>query len=62
MYSDATLTVLTNQNNPNLHFFYNDIVPISLSGLTFTVDNVDFEYQIASATFKYKGYNVEYVV
>lgn len=62
LYSDATLTVLTNNNNPNLHFFYTDLYPVSLSGLPFSVNQVDFDYQIATATFKYKGYNVEYVV
>jgi hypothetical protein len=63
MYSDATLTVLTNMNNPNLHYFYKDLYPVTLAGLPFnSAQEGGFDYQLATATFKYKSFAVEQVV
>lgn len=55
-YSDATLQILTNTNNPNQVVQFYDIFPISLSSLTFQTLNQDVNYLGASATFKFSYY------
>jgi hypothetical protein len=58
MFSDATLTVLSNKNNPIVEVRYADIFPTALSGLDFNQNATDVEYLSATATFKYKLYEI----
>ena len=59
MFSDATLVVLSNKNNPIVQVNYSDIFPTSLSALDFNQNATDVEYLQATATFKYKLYEIE---
>ena len=59
MFSDATLVVLSNKNNPIVQVNYADIFPTSLSPLEFNQNATDVEYLQATATFKYKLYEIE---
>jgi len=59
MFSDATLTILSNKNNPIVEVRYEDIFPTSLSALDFNQNATDVEYLQATATFKYKLYEIE---
>ena len=59
MFSDATLVVLSNKNNPIVQVNYADIFPTSLSALEFNQNATDVEYLQATATFKYKLYEIE---
>ena len=59
MFSDATLVVLSNKNNPIVQVNYSDIFPTSLSALEFNQNATDVEYLQATATFKYKLYEIE---
>jgi hypothetical protein len=59
MFSDATLVVLSNKNNPIVQVNYADIFPTSLSALDFNQNATDVEYLQATATFKYKLYEIE---
>jgi len=58
MFSDATLTILSNKNNPIVEVRYADIFPTSLSALDFNQNATDVEYLQATATFKYKLYEI----
>ena len=58
MFGDATLTILSNKNNPIVEVRFKDIYPASLSGLNFTQSTTDVEYLTASADFKYTLYEL----
>ena len=58
MFSDATMTILTNKNNPVVECRFADVFPISLSSLDYSQNQTDVEYLTASVTFKYKIYEV----
>ena len=58
MYSDATMTILTNKNNPIVECRFADVFPTSLSGLTYSQNQTDVEYLTATVTFKYKIYEI----
>tara|TARA_X000000950_G_scaffold19233_1_gene20789 strand:- start:361 stop:945 length:585 start_codon:yes stop_codon:yes gene_type:complete len=58
MYSDATLTILSNKNNPLVEVRYSDIFPVSLSALSYSQDATDVTYQTAEISFRYKLYEI----
>ena len=58
MYSDATLTILSNKNNPLVEVRYSDLFPVSLSGLSYNQQATDVEYQTAEISFRYKLYEI----
>tara|TARA_S200002703_G_scaffold41509_1_gene36041 strand:- start:3 stop:587 length:585 start_codon:yes stop_codon:yes gene_type:complete len=58
MYSDATLTILSNKNNPIVEVRYSDMFPVSLSGLSYSQDATDVTYQTAEISFRYKLYEI----
>jgi len=58
MFSDATLTILSNKNNPIVEVRYADIFPTALTGLDLNQNATDVEYLSATATFKYKLYEI----
>ena len=57
-YSDATLTILTNKNNPVVEVRFSDIFPVSLSGLDYNQNVTDVEYLTATIDFRYKLYEM----
>jgi len=57
-YSDATLSILSNKNNPIVEVRYSDMFPVSLSGLDYTQQVGDVEYLTASVDFRYKLYEI----
>jgi len=56
IYSDATLTVLTNKNNPVTEVRFRDIFPTTLSGLSYDQQAGDVAYLSCDITFAYKYY------
>ena len=58
LYSDATLTILSNKNNPLVEVRYSDLFPVSLSGLNYSQENTDVTYQTAQISFRYKLYEI----
>ena len=44
MFSDATLTVLSNKNNPIIEVRFEDVFPVSVGALSFTQTATDVEY------------------
>ena len=59
LYSDATLTVLSNAKNPNIEFRFQDIFPISIGDVLLTVQDVDLEYATTEITFQTNGYTIK---
>jgi len=59
LYSDAFLMILSNKNNPIIEVVFENIFPISLSGLDFTQTSTDVEYITASAEFAYQIYEIK---
>ena len=58
MTSDATMTILTNKNNPVVECRFRDVFPTRLSGLTYSQNQTDVEYLTASVNFKYQIYEI----
>ena len=58
MYSDATLTILSNKNNPLVEVRFTDIFPVSLSGLSYDNATTDIDYLTAQISFRYKLYEI----
>ena len=58
MTSDATMTILTNKNNPVVECRFRDVFPTSLSGLSYSQNQTDVEYLTASVDFKYTIYEI----
>ena len=56
--SDATLTVLSNKNNPLVEVRFSDCFPVALSGLDYTQQVADVEYLTATVDFRYKLYEI----
>ena len=58
MFSDATLTLLSNKNNPLVEVRFQDLYPLSLSALDFTQEDTDVTYLKATTEFAYKYYEI----
>lgn len=59
MFSDASLSILSNKNNPVVNVFFRDLYPTSLDALEFTQAATDVDYIVVSATFAYSLYEIE---
>lgn len=57
--SDATLVIMDSANNPKLNVVFQDVFPVSLSGLDFDLRSPTVEYLTAAVSFKYKTYQIE---
>ena len=57
-FSDATLTILSNKNNPVVEVRFEDVFPVALSGLEYTQNVTDVEYLTATIDFRYKLYEI----
>jgi hypothetical protein len=57
--SDASITILTNKNNPILRVNFSNCYPTSLSGLNYNAQTTDTEQLTATVTFKYDLYTFE---
>ena len=58
MYGDATLTILSNKNNPLVEVRFEDVFPTALGGLDYTQTATDVEYLNVQVTFQYKIYEI----
>ena len=56
LYSDATLSVLSNKNNSVVEVRFSDVFPTALSGLDYNQQQTDVNYLIATVNFQYKIY------
>lgn len=60
-YSEASLTIFTNKNNPNLMIHFRDLFPISLSSIPFDVELNADTIITATASFKFAYFDLERV-
>ena len=58
LFGDATLTILSNKNNPLVEVRFRDVYPASLSGLDYNQNTGDVEYLTATCDFKYTLYEI----
>ena len=58
MFSDATLTILSNKNNPIVEVRFSDLYPTTLSALEFNQGATDVEYLTVQADFTYQIYEI----
>lgn len=56
-YSDATLTVLTSKNNPQVEVRFRNLFPTSLTALEYNQQATDVEYLTATVSFNYEIYD-----
>jgi hypothetical protein len=59
VYSDASLIILSSNNNPAVRIALINVFPVSLAPVTFDVTQPDIEYLEAEATFRYQQFTVE---
>ena len=59
LYSDGTLTVLSQLNQPLFNVKFEDMFPYFLSNVQFDATVPDIEYLTAEVSFKYSIYNIE---
>ena len=57
--TDATLTVLTSNMNPQLNFVFRECFPTNLSSIAFDSGGTDIDYVTADVSFRYDVYTVE---
>ena len=57
--TDATLTVLTSNMNPQIHFRFHECFPTNLSSIAFDSGGTDIDYVTADVSFQYDNYTVE---
>lgn len=58
-YSDATLTIYSNRNNPNIRIKYKNCFPVSLGAIDFDVEKTADEPVTCTASFRYSLYEFE---
>lgn len=59
VYSDATLTLLTNGKNPNIEFTFIDMFPTSVGGLPLDITNSVPTVPTTDITFRYSSYTIK---
>ena len=59
IYSDASLLIKTNSNNPNKKITFYDMYPTDISELQFTTIDTGQDFLSASATFAYNYFNFD---
>jgi hypothetical protein len=58
LYADATLSILSNKNNPLVEVRFSDMFPVSLSSLNYNQESNDVTYLTAQISFRYKLYEI----
>lgn len=59
IYSDATLMVLSSNNNPIVRVNFQDCMPLNLSTIQFDVTQQDIAYLEGTVEFAYRRYTIE---
>ena len=58
MTSDATLSILSNHNNPIVEVRFRDMYPTSISSLQYDQGATDVDYLRVDASFSYQSYTI----
>ena len=59
LYSDGTLTVMTNGKNPNIQFTFKDMFPTNIGGISLAIDQTDVEPPTMDLTFRYSSFTIK---
>mgnify|MGYP000190387553 CR=1 FL=1 len=57
--TEAVLTILTSNMNPQMHFRFQDCFPLNLSSIEFDSKASDVDYVTATVSFRYDVYTIE---
>ena len=57
--TDAVLTVLTSNMNPQINFRFHECFPLNLSSIAFDSGGTDIDYVTADVSFRYDVYEVD---
>jgi len=58
-YSDASLTIMTNKNNPIITFSFSDVFPVSLGGIELSTKNSALNVKTCMAEFQFTNYDIK---
>ena len=58
-FSDASMLILSNKNNPILEIKYTNVFPTALSGLDYDVQQTTINELSATATFKFMSIDIQ---
>tara|TARA_B100001564_G_C20656659_1_gene679529 strand:+ start:1019 stop:1360 length:342 start_codon:yes stop_codon:yes gene_type:complete len=61
-YSDGILMILTSHKNAQIKVTFQDLWPVTLSGIQMDSSVTEVDYITADATFAYTIYNVERII
>jgi translation elongation factor P/translation initiation factor 5A len=59
VYSQATLTIYSNKNNPNFRVKMFDVFPTTVGSIIFNTGDSSENIVVADATFRFSYYNYE---
>jgi len=59
VFSDASIVILSSNNNPSIRVSFKDLFPLSLSSLLFDVTQTEIQYLEADANFRYAYFDIE---
>lgn len=59
VYSDASMTIYSNKNNPRFRIKFADIFPTNVGSILFNVSDTAENIITADATFRFSYYNIE---
>ena len=59
IYSDASLLIKTNSNNPRRKITFHDMYPVDLGEIPFTTTDTSQEFQTTTVTFNYTYYEYQ---
>tara|TARA_A100001011_G_C13976225_1_gene701368 strand:+ start:60 stop:608 length:549 start_codon:yes stop_codon:yes gene_type:complete len=62
LFSEATLTILTNKNNPVMQVVYKNLYPSALTGIEYDVQQTDTLSMASTATFKFSDIELRRII
>jgi hypothetical protein len=61
LYSDATLTLMTNSKNPNIEITFKDLFPTSVGQIALNTTSTTVEVPTTDIVFKYSSYDIKVI-
>lgn len=61
LYSDATLTLVTNAKNPNVEITFRDMFPTGLGQITLNTNANSVDVPTVDITFRYNSYDIKVI-
>lgn len=61
IYSDATLTIMTNAKNPNVEITFKDMFPTGVGQIPLNIATTTVDAPTVDLTFKYSSYDIKLI-